>query len=161
MTDEFSLQEGHEKFAKSIFNGIWQLLEKTNRSTEEDEEMLMRAFASAYHWKQIGTEIHFQRAYWMISKVYQALGEANNALEWAQKCAEITQNYSGAMEDFDLAYSEEALARSYALLGDLDLAKKHHQRAAELGGKIQDPENRKIFQSDFDGGNWFGLSSGI
>lgn len=160
MTNEFSLQAGHEKFAKSIFNGIWQLLEKSDRSPAEDDELLMRAFASAYHWKQIGTDIHFQRAYWMISKVYQALGEANNALEWAQKCAEITQKHSRAMEDFDLAYSEEALARSYALQGDLDLAKKHHQRAAELGNMIQDPENKNIFMSDFNGGIWFGLSSG-
>lgn len=157
MTDKFTLEEGHQKFAKNIFNGIWKLLEKSDRSAADDEEMLMRAFASAYHWKQIGTEIHSQRGYWMISKVYQELGKAAPALEWAQKCAEITRNHRQEMKDFDLAYSEEALARSYALAGDFDLAKEHHQQAAELGDKIQDPEDRKIFQSDFIGGNWYGL----
>ena len=160
MNEKFTLEESHEKFAKSIFNGIWKLLEKPGRTPAEDEEMLMRAFASAYHWKQIGNQAHFQRGYWMISKVYQVLGKAAPALEWAQKCAEITQTHPQALEDFDLAYSEEALARSYALAGDHDQARRHHRQAVLLGGKIQDPEDRKIFLGDFKSGDWYGLDPG-
>ncbi len=158
MDEKYSLEEAHNKFAKSSFNGIWELLEKTSRTPDEDEEMLLNAFASAYHWKQIGTEIHRQRGYWMISKVYQALGKSSPALEWAQKCAEITREYPDAMEDFDLAYAEEALARSYAMAGERDLAEKHYQQAAELGGQIQDPEDQQIFLADFEGGDWFGFT---
>ena len=160
MTEKTAGEERHEALAKSIFNGIWELLEKTGRSPEEDEEMLLRAFASAYHWKQIGNAVHFQRGYWMISRVYQALGKAEAALEWAQKCAEITKEHTAALEDFDLAYAEEALARSFALAGQFELAKQHYQHAAELGSKIMDPEDHKIFQADFQGGDWFGLIPG-
>ena len=158
MTEKYSLEEAHQKFAKTIFNGIWSLLEKPDRSPAEDEEMLMRAFASAYHWKQFGTEVHFQRGYWMISKVYQALGKADPALEWAHKCAEITKSHSSVMEDFDLAFSQEALARSYALAGNHEQAAVHYQRAAKLGAQIKDPEDQEIFLGDFKGGDWYGFS---
>ena len=152
-----TLGEAQEKFAKSSWNAIWPLLEKNDRTPSEDEDLLLSAFASLYHWKQIGTEVNLQRGYWMISKVYQVLGKAEPALAWAEKCARVTRDYPDAMKDFDQAYSQEALARSHALAGNFDLARKHHARAANLGELIKDPEDQEIFQGDFQGGDWYGL----
>jgi hypothetical protein len=61
------------------------------------------------------------------------------------------------MEDFDLAYAQEALARAFALAGDQDQALVHWRKAADLGDQIQDPEDRRIFQGDFQSGNWHQL----
>ena len=157
MSDKITLKEAQEKFAKSSWNEIWPLLEKIDRTPSEDEDLLLSAFTSLYHWKQIGTEVNLQRGYWMISKVYQVLGKAESALAWAEKCARVTSENIAAMKDFDLAYSEEALARSYALAGDLERAREHHRQAVELGEHIKDPEDKKFFLGDFEGGDWFGL----
>ena len=157
MDEKYTLEEAQEKFAKSIFNDIWPLLEKTDRSPADEEELLLCAFASLYHWKQSGTKVNIQRGYWMVSKVYQVLGKAEPALAWAEKCAAVSNDFPAAMKDFDLAYAQEALARSYALAQKLEKAREHHRLAAELGDQIQDPDDKRIFLGDFEGGDWHGL----
>ena len=154
---ELTLDEAHLKFAKSSFNGIWELLDKSKRTSEEDENMLLGAFTSLYHWKQIGTEVNVQRGYWMISRVFQVLGYADQALQWAHKCQAITEDSPSDMEDFDLAFAQEGLARAYAQSGDLKRAKKHFNQAVIFGELIQDPEDKLVFEKDFQGGNWFKL----
>jgi len=156
MNDEkkFSLEEAQVVFAKSISNGIWGLLEKTSRSAHDDEILLLSAFASLYHWRQFGSHVHFQRGYWMISKVYHVLGHPDQALLWAKKCQAITDDQSSDMEDFDLAYAQEGLARAYALNGDLDQAEFHYQKARSLGEAIADLEDKKIFLDDLQANDW-------
>jgi hypothetical protein len=39
----------HEKFAKGSFNKTWDLMEKKDRSTEEDNDMIHTAHSSRYH----------------------------------------------------------------------------------------------------------------
>ena len=162
MTEDtkYTLPEAQEMFAKSSFNGIWPVLDKEDRSELEDEEMLLRAFTSMYHWTQIGTQVQRQRGCWMISKAYQALGRGELALEWAQKCQDITEEYPQEMQDFDLAFAQESLARANALLGELEQAQTHYQSAVDLGREIADPEDREIFEGDLLGGEWYGLTTG-
>ncbi len=154
---KITIQQAQQDFAKSIFNGIWELLNKSDRSPQEDEEMLLRAYASLYHWKQVGGPVNFQRGYWMISRVYQALGDADGALTWAIKCQQETEDHSADLEDFDLAYAQEGLARTYAMRGEQEKARIHYQKALDLGDGIQDPEDKKIFCDDFQGGDWYQL----
>lgn len=153
-----TLPEAQEIFAKSISNQIWGLLEKEDRTNSEDEDLLLCAYSSLYHWKQIGTKVNLQRGYWMISHVHHVLGESQQALDWALKCQLVTENYPDEMEDFDRAYAREGLARAYAQAGDLEQAKKNYSLAAELGEKIKDPDDKQIFIDDFKSGNWFELS---
>ncbi|TFG48715.1 MAG: hypothetical protein E4H33_03675 [Anaerolineales bacterium] len=153
---QFSLTEALQHLTEQSNNQVWDLLDKENRSGQE-EEMLLAANASLYLWKQVGTAVHAQRGSWLLSRVHTVQGQSIDALKWAQKCREITDNNPDEMEDFDLAFAQEALARAYALAGDLGLANKHRVQAAELGEQIQDPEDQQIFLSDFQGGNWFQL----
>lgn len=148
------LKEEHLQFAKSTNNRVWDLLEKAARTPAEDQEMLLAAYASLYHWMCAGSAVNFQRGCWMLSRVYRVQNQGEAALEWALKCQEITENNPAEMKDFDLAYAQEALTRAYALTGDTEQAKKHFDRAAELGKNIKDPEDREFFMKDFKGGNW-------
>jgi hypothetical protein len=161
MRDEerFTLSQAHQRFAKMTFNSIWELLEKEDRSQEEDQDMLLAAYASLYHWTKVGTAVHYQRGSWMISRVHQCLGEAEPCLAWAYRCQEISESHSSEMEDFDLAYAQEALARAYALAGDQEHALHHWQQAAALGERIKDQEDKEIFLGDFQGGNWYQLQT--
>ncbi len=152
-----SLQEAHLKFAKSTNNRVWELLEKTGRTPSEDQEMLLAAQASLYHWLNAGTAVHAQRGCWILSRVYITLNRAEPALEWALKCQEITENSLSEMEDFDLAYAQESIARAYAQAGDQEQAEKHYALAAKLGKNIADPEDQQIFMNDLKGGDWYDL----
>jgi hypothetical protein len=153
----YTLAQAQLEFAKKSFNSIWPLLEKPQRTPDEDREMILAAFASLYHWRKVGTAVHEQRGSWMISRVYQVLGKAQSSLEWAHRCFLLTEENTSEMEDFDQAYAQEALARAYALSGEEGQALKHWKQAAKLGEKIKDLEDKKIFQGDLQAGNWYNL----
>jgi hypothetical protein len=61
------------------------------------------------------------------------------------------------MKDFDLAYAQEALARAYALAGDLERAKDNLKTAEILCRAIKDQEDQTIFQADLISGDWYGI----
>lgn len=79
-------REVHEKLAMSLFNATWALLDKEDRTVEDDIEMIHSAHASRYHWGQIGEPLHFERGEWQISRVYSVLGRREPALYHAS-CA--------------------------------------------------------------------------
>ena len=160
MGDEkkYSITEAHQQFAKSTNHRVWDLLDLSSRTEAEEEELLLAASTSLYHWLQVGTAVHAQRGHWMLSRVHVVLGRKGDALDQALKCQAISDTNLDEMEDFDLAFAQESLARAYALAGDLNKARKHHQKAVALGEAVKDPEDQKIFLGDLESGEWFGLT---
>jgi hypothetical protein len=47
-------QETHKKFAVDLFNLTWDLLDKPERSADEDDKMIHAAHASRFHWGEVG-----------------------------------------------------------------------------------------------------------
>lgn len=154
---KYTLNEAHTEFAKLANGQVWKLLGKSDRSTEENEEMERAAFASLYHWSYAGTETHHQRGEWLIAHVYTVLGEAEPALKHAQRCLEITEAHKRQMEDFDIAYAYEGMARANALSGNIETAKKYLELAKDAGEAIADAESKEWFVSDLGGGAWYGV----
>jgi hypothetical protein len=153
----YNLMEAHEYFAKSTNGQVWELLQKSNRLPSEDDEMLHASHACTYHWQFVGTAVHQQRGEWLISHVHVVLGHGNEALRHAQRCFELTESNRRLMQDFDIAYAFEGMARAQAMLGDHRIAKEFLVLAQQAGGAIANEEDKSIFMGDFDGGNWYGL----
>jgi hypothetical protein len=156
-TKTFTLGEAHKYFAQSINGRVWELLQKPRRSQDENDEMLYAAHACTYHWKFAGTVAHQQRGEWLISRVHVVLGHGNEALRHAQRCFELTEANRNLMQDFDIAYAFEGMARAQAMLGDRKLAEEFLVLAEQAGNAIADDEDRTIFMGDFDRSPWFGL----
>lgn len=153
----YTLAEAQQYFAKSLNGEVWDLLGKTDRTTEEDECMVYAAYASCYHWLHSGTVSHHQRGEWLIAHVYSVLGMAEPALRHAARCLELTQQLANSIEDFDLAYAYEGMARANALAANKAGALKYLQLAENAGSVIRNAEDRSIFFSDFNQGNWYGI----
>ena len=49
----FTEQEYHERFAIQLNNLVWNLLQKENRTEEDNNKMIHAAHASHYHWSII------------------------------------------------------------------------------------------------------------
>lgn len=156
----FTLEEAHMHFAKSLNGRVWELLQLTSRSQAENDEMLHAAHACTYHWKFVGSALNQQRGQWLISHVHVVLGHAKEALRHAERCFEITQVNKQLMQDFDIAYAFEGIARAQAMLGDEKIAMEFYALAQQAGNAIADEEDRSIFMGDFNGGDWFGLKTG-
>lgn len=156
-TKTLTLEEAHRHFAQSINGRVWELLQKTSRSQDENDEMLHAAHACTYHWKFVGNAVNQQRGEWLISHVHVVLGHAKEALRHAERCFEITQAHKDLMQDFDIAYAFEGVARAQAMLGDQKIAQEFFTLAQHAGAAIADEEDRSIFMGDFSAGDWFGL----
>jgi len=153
----YTLDEAHKHFAITTNGEVWQLLEKKDRNKSDEELMIHAAHTSCYHWLQVGTGLHHQRSEWLLSYVYAELGIAAAAIKHAKRCQELTEEYIELMQDFDFAYAHEAMARAYALNGQLDEAQMYFRKAEISGQAIADDEDRDIFLADFNGGNWYGI----
>ena len=155
--DNYTLEEAQLLFAKRTHGRTWELLETPARSQDQDEEMLHAAHASLYHCLRVGTAVHHQRGLWMIARVHVALDQAAEALRYARRCLDLTEQHSEAMEDFDLAFAYEGMARASALAGEKEKARHYHQLAEQAGQAISDQEDHDIFVADLASGDWFGI----
>jgi hypothetical protein len=132
--------------AVDLFNHVWTLLEQAERTAEEDDEMVHAAHASRFHWGEVGELVHRARGEWQCSRVYAVLGRAEPALHHAQRCLELCE--SGEVEDWDLPFAYEALARAHLVTGDRDEAARYERLAREAGERIADLEDREHLLAD-------------
>ena len=136
----------HEKFAKALFNQTWDLIDKKDRTPEEDMEMIHSTHASAYHWSKIGEPLNFQRSQWQISRVYSILKQPLAALYHAQRCLEITKQND--TKDFDLAFAYEAMARAHAISGNKEEKEKYLESARKAAEVIKEKEDKKYVMEE-------------
>ena len=144
MTDQDQAGSDERGVAARLFNGVWELLEKEDRTVEDDDRMLHMAHASRYHWGQVGTDANRSRGEWQCSRVYAVLGRAEPALHHARRGLEICEK--NGFGDWDLAFAYESLARASAVDGDLAAVRAYAEQA--LAVDIADNENRQLLIDD-------------
>ena len=143
MTEKKPSEQEHRKFAVDLFNLVWSLLDKKDRSKDDDDRMIHAVHASRFHWGEIGTPLHFERGEWQISRVYSVLKRSEPALYHATRCVEICREND--IGDFDIAFAYEAMATAHAIAGDKTECKKYLQLAKEAGEKIGKKEDKDYF----------------
>jgi hypothetical protein len=143
MDDE---KKSHRQFAIDLFNYVWSLLDNPERSQLDVDEMIHAAHASRYHWGKAGTPVNLARGEWQISRVYSVLSRPEPALYHAHRCLEICQ--ANGIEDFDLAFAYEALARAYNIAGKPSESRHYLLLATEAGEKIAEQEDKDLLLSD-------------
>ena len=143
--------------AVNLFNHTWDLMGKKDRNADESDEMIHSAHTSRYHWSVVVSSgkypetgpLNLQRGDWQISRVYSILKRPHAAEYHAKRCLDIT--IDNKIEDFDLAFAYEAMARAYSIFGNKTAEKKKYLALAkEAGNKIEDEENKKYFFSELD-----------
>jgi hypothetical protein len=129
------------QFGVDLFNEVWRLIE----TREDDDRMLHAAHASAYHWSEAPEcePKNRARSEWQVSRVYAVLGRGEPALHHAHRCLDLCEANPENMEDWDLPFAYEALARANRVAGHDDEARRYEQKARELGASLADPEDRE------------------
>lgn len=138
----------HRKLGADLFNAVWDLLEKPDRTPEDDETMLHAAHASRHHWSIVGSPVNFARGEWQVSRVYAVLGRPEPALHHARRCLDICR--ANGIGDFDLAFAYEALARASAVAGNRQGREHYLALARSAAEGIRAAEDRRILESDLD-----------
>ena len=137
----------HRQLGVDLYNDVWRLLE----SRDDDDRLVHQAHASAYHWLQAPEcePKNRARSEWLCSRVYAVLGRAEPALHHARRCLEICEESADNVEDWDLAFAYEALARAHKVAGAEEEARRYERRGRELAEAVADPEDKEIVLKDY------------
>ena len=138
------------RLAAALFNATWTLIEKEDRSTAEDDQMLHMAHASRHHWGRVEgvTPAHLGRGEWQCSRVYAVLGRAEPCLHHANRYLDLCNEHGIA--DWDIAFAYEALARGYAVAGDANQARAYTEKALAAAEDIVEDDDRELVLSDLE-----------
>ncbi|MGD9140909.1 MAG: hypothetical protein PVJ42_05160 [bacterium] len=150
MADEpgFDVKAAHKFFAADCFNRTWGLMEKSDRTSEDDEQMLLLTFASQWHWSQREdcAPTNVSVGYWQISRVFAILGQADNARRYGHLSLEALKDETGL--PFYFGYAYEALARAEMVAGDKARMDEYLAKAREFADKVPYPDSKKLLTDD-------------
>jgi len=138
--------EWHRTQAIEANNSAWELIELPDRDAHQDEDLLRRAYAAAYHWDRAAgrTPANAARADWLLAKVQLLVGRPETSLHHATRC--LTACETHGLKDFDLAYAHEAGARALKALGRDDEATREWEAAKAV--PIAEDEDRAHLAED-------------
>jgi tetratricopeptide (TPR) repeat protein len=144
----FDKEAAHKFFSASCFNSAWELIEKSARTAEEDEQMIRLAQASVWHWTQRAdvTNKNLSIGYWQLSRVYALAGQPDNALRYGHLCLEVSREET----PFCLGYAYEALARAAYLAKDTEQAQAYLAESRKLSQTIPNAEEKQLLENDLE-----------
>jgi DNA-binding transcriptional MerR regulator len=147
-TEDILSSEAERRLAIRYFNAVWTLMEKEDRTVEDDDLMIHMAHASRYHWGQVGKPENLARGEWQVSRVYAVLRRVEPCLHHAQRVLDICE--ANGIGDWDIAFAFEALARGHAISGDTEAARAMTEKALAAVENIAQDEDRKIVLADLE-----------
>lgn len=153
----FEIAKAHRWFGIALNNSTMDALDAGQVTSETCETYIHAAHASCYHWMQVGTVANQGRGEFAVANVYAAAGLGEAALRHARRYLELVEANPDQMEDWDIAFAYDALARAYAAAGETDAAREARGQAHVAGDAIADEEDRGFFLNWFKSGNWHGL----
>lgn len=147
---DFDAAAGHRFFSSDCFNKTWELLDKSDRTPEDDEQMLLRATASLWHWTQRldATPENLSVGYWLVSRVHAVAGCAEEATRYGE--LSLSQAGKEGVAPYALAYAHEALARAHAAAGRRKQAADHVTLARKASDRLSDEETRRMLLADLE-----------
>jgi hypothetical protein len=143
-------REDHHRLASELFDRVWELLERPERTAVEDDELIHTAHASRHHWGQIEPLDHERLATgeWQISRVYAVLGRGEAARWHAERS--LAYCVEGRIDGFLRGAAYEALARATRIVGDDAAVHRYLRLGRETAEHIEDPEDRTMLLADLD-----------
>lgn len=143
---QFDRALAHRQFSADAFNTAWDLIDKTDRTPEDEVDMFCRAAASLWHWNQRDDVNNQSRSvgYWQLSRVFSLLSEGNMAL----RCGDLSLKFAKDTPPFYQAYAYEALARASVIAGDSISANRYVIRAQKLVDQIENASSREMLLAD-------------
>ncbi len=132
--------------AMQLFNRCWELMEQSDRTPAETEEMIAAALESRSLWGQVGGGKEASVGEWQISRAYRVAGKATEARHHAEQS--LTLALEHGLTDFYHAAAHEAMGWAHHLAARAEQARESLRCAEDLLQKLEDPEEIEILAAD-------------
>jgi hypothetical protein len=143
--------ESHKPLGAALFNRSWDLLDLGDKRTpEDDDELMMVAFASKLHWSRVPdvTSENLAISDNQIARAAAAAGFADLAVAYAKRTLDRT--LEEGWTDWRLASAYEISARAAAAAGDSSSRDSLLAKAREVVATIDDAEDRAVIEGQID-----------
>ena len=135
----------HRIFAASCFNRAWDLIDKPDRTPQDDAAMLMATLASRFHWEAVGTDQNRVVGDWQVAHVASLLGLSSLALQFARSALDLAVEQG--FEGWRLASCHEGMARAHACSGNDEERDRHIRTARRLLDTVDDADERGLVEA--------------
>jgi hypothetical protein len=138
----------HRAIAVATYNATWELIDRPDRTTAEDRDMLGHALTSRHHWRIVGEPRHHAISDWQVSRVCSLIGEPGLARSFADAAMDLCQQHD--LDAFVTGCAEEALARALLVGGDPGAARSVVQSARRVWATLDEGDERDVLGADLD-----------
>lgn len=141
------VDEAHKFFAPNLFNAAWKLIDKPDRTADDDAAMLEAATASLYHWTQVGGPAQIATGCWQVAHVASLLGFGLLAWNYANRALAIAE--AEGFTDWQWASVLEGMARAAAAYGDAAAHARYYALAKDAIDAIGQDGERAVIAGQF------------
>jgi hypothetical protein len=135
----------HRALGVGYFNGTWELVDRADRSAEDDRWMVATAMASLVHWREAGgTEENLTIGEWQVAHAASLAGYADVAQAFAS--AAYDRARAASLPDWIQASTAEGRARAAAAAGDRAAYDRYADEARSLLAGLDDEEDRALIE---------------
>jgi hypothetical protein len=137
----FDIISANRFFAAECFNSAWELMEKPARTPAEDEQMLLRAFASFFHWTQRPdcTPENRSISLWQLARIYALLRQPEAARRFGEQCR--LEAESRQLSPFYRGYAYESLARAEMVAGNPSKVAEYLTIGRQMAAALHDDKD--------------------
>lgn len=148
MESGFDIQEAHRWFSAECFNDTWTLIDKRDRTPEQDGEMVLGAMTSLWHWSQRPdcTPRNLSVGHWQVSRVLALTGQGVAALHHARRSLVLADG----LEPIYLGYAHEAMSRAASILRNEAEFHEHLSMALGYADQVSDDQERQVLEDCLD-----------
>lgn len=145
MTDDAaSVDDWHRRFAVGLFNLSWTLLDKPDRSAQEDDDLVAAVFGSRFHWGQVGTVENTAIGDLHIARALAEVGYGAMAVHFATKGLATVEEEGWV--DYRRASSYETMARALGAATDYEGRDEYLAKARVALDLIDNAEDRQLIE---------------
>jgi hypothetical protein len=134
--------EVHRELGVDRFNATWDLIDKRDRSADDDVELLLSAMTSRWHWGRIGGPEEVATGDWQVAHAASLVGLGDLALLFARR--NLATAEAQGWDGWRLASAHEGMARAHAVAGNADGRARHLAAASEALANEPDAEESQI-----------------
>ncbi|HVQ87699.1 MAG TPA: hypothetical protein VMT88_05905 [Actinomycetes bacterium] len=139
------MTDSQRALAVQMFNGAWDLIDKADRTPDEERQMLTQAAGSRALWEGIGGAEQAVTGDWQVAHVAALLGHASLALDFATAAYERAS--TSDVPTWLVASTCEGLARAHAAADHDEEKDAWIARAHALLAEVDDAEDRELIES--------------
>jgi hypothetical protein len=131
--------------ARQLFNQAWDLIDRADRSEDDDLAMLLAATASRWCWSGSGGPEELSTGDWQVAHVASLLGLGDLALLFARRNLHTAESESWT--GWRLASAHEGMARACATARDAAGRDRHVELARQALDDEPDAEDREAIDA--------------